>query len=285
MNSSTSSRRTFLQFSGLSAAAALLVPASVSGAVLKKTANPAQGLKLGLASYSLRKFNAADTVNMCRRAGLPNICLKSMHLPLESTPAGIETTIAMFRQNGVNPYACGVVYMNTEAEVEQAFRYAATAGMQIIVGVPAHSLLPLVERKVQEHNIKVAIHNHGPGDEVYPTAKSIYDRIKSLDSRIGICLDIGHTLRLGIDPTRDAETYYDRLIDVHIKDVDKAASDGDTVEIGRGIIDIPAFLQLLVKKQYSGVVSFEYEKDENDPMPGLCESVGYVRGVLRMLGA
>ncbi|MHC4560607.1 MAG: sugar phosphate isomerase/epimerase family protein, partial [Planctomycetota bacterium] len=66
----------------------------------------------------------------------------------------------------------------------------------------------------------------------------------------------------------------------HIKDVSKATADGHGVEIGRGIIDIPKFLKMLVKTKYSGIVSFEYEKDADDPMAGLAESVGYVRGVL-----
>ena len=46
------------------------------------------------------------------------------------------------------------------------------------------------------------------------------------------------------------------------------------------MIDIPKFIRTLVEIDYAGIVSFEYEKDENDPMPGLAESVGYVRGVM-----
>jgi sugar phosphate isomerase/epimerase len=70
------------------------------------------------------------------------------------------------------------------------------------------------------------------------------------------------------------------LLDVHIKDVDKAKKDGKTVEIGRGVIDIPKFVKFLVDRKYEGVLSFEYEKDAEDPLPGLCESVGYVKGCL-----
>jgi sugar phosphate isomerase/epimerase len=67
---------------------------------------------------------------------------------------------------------------------------------------------------------------------------------------------------------------------VHIKDVSAANPQGQTVEIGRGVIDIPKFIRTLLKLRYADVVSFEYEKDENDPLPGLAESVGYVKGVL-----
>jgi inosose dehydratase len=32
--------------------------------------------------------------------------------------------------------------------------------------------------------------------------------------------------------------------------------------------------------EYGGTAAFEYEKDGEDPLPGLAESVGYVRGIL-----
>jgi sugar phosphate isomerase/epimerase len=50
--------------------------------------------------------------------------------------------------------------------------------------------------------------------------------------------------------------------------------------MGGGGIDIPGFLRTLIKIKCTGIVSFEYEKDADDTMAGLAESVGYVRGVL-----
>jgi sugar phosphate isomerase/epimerase len=141
-------------------------------------------------------------------------------------------------------------------------------------------MLPLVNKKVAEYDIKVAIHNHGPGDKRYPTPESAYEKIKGLDKRIGLCMDIGHTLRIGADPVQSAIRYADRLHDVHIKDETEASPDGRAVEIGRGVIDIPKFLRALIQIKYAGIVSFEYEKDADDPLAGLAESVGYVRGVL-----
>jgi inosose dehydratase len=137
-----------------------------------------------------------------------------------------------------------------------------------------------VDEKVRQYDIQVAIHNHGPGDKTWPTPQSIYEKVCGLDKRIGLCMDIGHTLRIGVDPVVSAEKFADRLLDVHMKDVSAASPAGQCVEAGRGVIDIPGFLRALVRINYRGVVSFEYEKDENDPLAGLAESVGYVRGVL-----
>ena len=170
--------------------------------------------------------------------------------------------------------------MSSEDQVHQAFDYAKAAGMRVIIGVPAPELLPLVNTKVQQYDIQVAIHNHGPGDETYPAPGSAYEQIKHLDQRIGLCNDIGHTIRAGVNPSVSIEKYADRLHDVHIKDVTAANAKGQGVEIGRGVIDMPDVLRTLVKVGYAGIVSFEYEKDADDPLPGLAESVGYVRGVL-----
>jgi len=173
--------------------------------------------------------------------------------------------------------------MKNEDEVHRAFNYARTAGMRVIIGVPEHDLLELVNKKVQEFDIKLAIHNHGPGDKRYSSPESAYEKIKNMDPRMGLCIDIGHTKRIGIDPSADAERFADRLHDVHIKDVSAATEKGGTVEIGRGVIDIPKFLRILLKINYRGAVAFEYEKDAQDPLPGVAESLGYVKGILSVI--
>jgi len=236
--------------------------------------------ELGLASYTFREFDLDSALAMAGRVGLARIALKSVHLPLESSEAEIRAAAAKIRAAGLVPYGCGVVYMTTEAEVEQAFAYARAGGMEVIIGVPGHELLGRAERKIRETGIELAVHNHGPGDLLYPTPASILDRIKNLDPRIGVCLDIGHCQRSGIDPSEAAVACGARLLDVHLKDVTAPTKDGGPVEAGRGVIDLPRFLRTLAAMDYRGTAAFEYEKDGLDPLPGLAESVGYVRGVL-----
>jgi sugar phosphate isomerase/epimerase len=237
-------------------------------------------LNLGMASYTFREFPLEDTLKMTKRLSLDRIAFKSFHLPLESSDEEIIAVAEKTRAAGLDLYGCGVVYMKNQDEVERAFHYAKTAGMKIIIGVPNHELLKMVNKMVDKHNIKVAIHNHGPGDKLYPTPESAYVKIKKLDPRIGLCIDIGHTKRAGVDPSESAMQFADRLHDVHIKDVSAATKKGGTIEIGHGVIDIPKFLRTLIKLDYKGSVSFEFEKDGKDPLPGVAESVGYVRGVL-----
>jgi len=282
---SQQSRREFFRTAGIGVTTGALVYSASSctnqGVVTKPEGY--KRLNLGMASYTFRKFNLDDTLAMTNRLGLKHIAFKSMHLPLDASEEEIKAVAAKTRETGLDLYGCGVVYMRNEEDVNQAFNYARAAGMKVIIGVPEHNLLELVNQKVQEYDIIVAIHNHGPGDERYPAPSDVYERVKELDKRIGLCMDIGHTQRIGLDPSVETEKYFDRLFDVHIKDVSAPTKEGHTVEIGRGIIDIPKFLGTLLKLGYTGKVSLEYEKDQNDPLAGAAESIGYLKGVLAVI--
>ncbi|WP_346864038.1 sugar phosphate isomerase/epimerase [uncultured Draconibacterium sp.] len=236
--------------------------------------------KLGVASYSLRKFGLDTTLNFTKQLGVDYIAFKSFHLKLDANDAEIAETVAKTNNAGLDLYAGGVIYMKTKAEVDQAFEYARKAGMDMIVGVPNHELLSYVEEKVKEYDIKLAIHNHGPGDKLYPSAESAYVLIKDMDSRMGLCIDIGHTTRIGRSPSDDVKSYFDRIFDIHIKDVTEATHDGTTCEIGHGVINFTTFLTDLVDLGYDGVLALEFEKDGDDPFAGMAESMGYVKGIL-----
>ena len=269
-------RREFLEKSGIGIAGLSLNPFHD---IPKKPKIP-EPFKLGLASYSFRNYSLEKTLEMAVRLNIRRMSLKSMHLPLESTTDQIRAALKMIREAQVEVYAGGVIYMNKKEEVDNAFRYAGDAGMSIIVGVPAHELLPYAESFVKKTGIKLAIHNHGPTDKVYPSPESVYELIKNMDPGIGLCLDIGHTARMGLDPAEQAKKYMNRILDMHIKDESAPTADGDTLEMGRGIIDFPAFFRALIDGGYRGTASFEFEKDPDDVLPGLAESVGYARGIL-----
>lgn len=272
------SRRTFFKTAGAAVATA---------AIAQDLQTPAFAgepkLTLGMASYTLREFNLDDAIAMTKRLGLTKIAFKSFHLPLDASPEEIKAVKAKVDAAGLDLYGGGVIYMKNEDEVHNAFAYAQTAGMRVIIGVPNHDLLDLVEKKVKETGIILAIHNHGPGDKVYPSPESAYDKIKDRDARMGLCIDIGHTQRIGLDPSKEFVRFKDRVFDVHIKDVTASTSEGHTTIMGRGVIDIPCFLKTLVQNNYTGVASLEYEAEGKDPLPGSAESIGYARGVLAML--
>jgi inosose dehydratase len=247
-----------------------------------KKARKEDKFKLGLASYTFRKFNIDDTLKWAKQLELTGISIKEMHMPLNSSPEDLKKITEKARAVGINPYGAGVIYMKSAKDVTDAFQYASNAGVQMIVGAPNHELLPLVNDQVKQYNIMLAIHNHGPGDNLYHSPIDVYENVKDLDKRIGLCIDVGHVQRIAQDPAEMIVKFKDRLYDIHMKDVNKNTGDGVPVEMGHGIIDIPKVVKALRKANYAGYVSFEYEKDGDTPLSGLAESVGYFRAVMKM---
>ncbi len=281
-NKLSSGRRNFIKKTALGTAAIATTSISALGANVNFSDKSSLlfNVKLGVASYTLRKFSTEKALDMTLRCGLNRMTFKSMHLPLDSGVNTIKKTVKLCKDKGVELYGAGVIYMKSEKDVDQAFEYAKAAEMEMIIGVPNHELLEYVEGKVKQTDIKLAIHNHGPGDKLYPSAESAYILIKDMDPRMGLCIDIGHTKRIGRDPEQDVKEYFDRVFDIHLKDVTAAKADGKTCIIGRGVIDFPKFLESVINLQYKGTLALEYEAEANDPLPGMAESIGYIKGIL-----
>lgn len=276
---SNQSRRSFITSVGLLGAASMNF--GTLPILSNHTPQNQSELKLGLATYSTRKYTLEETLEIAKTVGLPRLSIKDkFHLPINQTPANIKIELQKIKNSGIKFYGGGVFYMKTKEEVDNVFEYAKLTGISTIVGVPTIDLIPVVNKKIKEYDIMVAVHNHGPEDETYPTCESIYELIQNLDSRFGLCMDIGHTQRCGINPADEIIRFKDRLLDLHLKDVSKAETDGEELEIGRGVIDIPAVIKALKTIDYKYVASFEFEKDPENILPGLSESVGYVKGII-----
>jgi inosose dehydratase len=236
--------------------------------------------KIGVAGFSFVRFNLDQTLETMKKADIKYLCIKDFHLPFSSTEKEIADFHSKLESFGVEGYAVGPIYMRSEEEVDNAFAYAKRVGVKLIVGVPNYDLLPYVDNKVKEYDFKYAIHLHGPDIELFPDADDVWANVKDLDPRIGMCLDIGHNTRNGKDPVGDLKKYHSRVFDIHIKDVTGNTKLGYSVEIGRGIIDIPAFVKMLREVKYSGICSLEHEKNMDNPFMGIAESIGYFRGVI-----
>lgn len=275
-------RRQFLKVAGTGVLAAgasqLYAFPSAGGSVQQPKAKDA--FTLGIAGYTFVKLDIERSIKIMNTVGVTNLSIKDFHMPYNSTQDQINEIVGKFKNAGLNIYGVGVVYMKTKEEVDKAFEYARMAGVKTIICAPNYELLPYVDQKVKSADFKLAIHNHGPDNPLYPNAADIWAHIKDLDKKIGICIDIGHTLRDGADPASDILKYGTRIYDVHIKDVDKAAKEGKTVEMGRGIINIPSVVDALRKIKFTGSCSLEFEKDATDPLAGVAESIGYWKGVL-----
>ncbi len=237
--------------------------------------------KIGMAGFTFLKFDIDKALETLQRTDVHYLCIKDFHLPLTSTDEQIAAFKAKLASKGVTGYAVGPIYLKSEAEIDKAFEYAKKVGVKLIIGVPNYELLPYVDKKVKEYDFKLAIHLHGPDIKTYPDAEDVWNHVKDLDPRIGMCLDIGHDTRNGKDPVADLKKYQSRVFDIHIKDVTGKTKLGYSLEVGRGVINFPAFVKMLRKVGYTGVCSLEHEINMDNPFMGIAESIGYFRGVIR----
>ena len=280
-------RRGFLKAGLLTSAgvAAALQPQRLLAGATKAPSDPFDGLKLGMASYTLRKFTLDQAIEMTSKAGVKYITLKDMHLPMKSTAEQRAEARKKIEAAGLTLEGGGVIYIkNKEDEVRDIFQYAKDAGMPTIVCSPDPDALDKVEKAAKEYDIRVAIHNHGPGDNRYPSPLDVLRMVQDRDSRMGICMDVGHTVRINQDPIEVMRTCAKRLYDFHIKDVTAATAKGASTEVGKGVIDIVAVLKTLVDMKFPYHVALEYEANGDAPMPGVLESYAYIRGVLAAIG-
>ena len=282
-NLNAQNRRQFIKAGMVGTAVLPIVGFSAMGYVEAKThgKDPFRGLKVGMASYSLRKFSLDDALAMTRKLEVKYITLKDFHLSLKSSKTERQEARKKTEDAGLVLMGGGVIYMKKdENEIRNAFEYARDAGMPTIVASPDPAALDILDKMVNEYQIRVAIHNHGPGDEKYPSPNDVFKHVKNHDERIGLCIDIGHTQRIGEDPVGAIRKYSSRLYDMHFKDVTAATPAGANIEVGKGVINIVGILKALLDIRYPYHVALEYEINETNPLMGMNESFAYSRGVL-----
>jgi Xylose isomerase-like TIM barrel len=117
-----------------------------------------------------------------------------------------------------------------------------------------YGVASLVEECVKEYDVKVALHNHGPEDPHFPTAKSVLTAIQGLDPRVGLCIDIGHSARTGEDVVAAIRAAGPRLLDFDAKDLSRKMEVSSQCDVGDGELPIAAMFRELLKLKYAGVV-------------------------------
>jgi len=274
------SRRQF--FGGLAATASWPLLSRVADAAPAMPAI-AKGspLKLGLASYSMREFTLDQALEMAKRMGVKYMTFKDVHVPRTDPPEKTRALRARIEAAGITIMGGGTITIpNDPVQIRKEFEYAKNAGFPLIYTDPDPAALDTIEKLAKEYDIRAVIHNHGPEDKRWPRPQDAYAAVKSRDKRLGLCIDVGHTTRTGTDPVQACRECRDRLYDMHVKDLLVATEKESQTEVGRGVIDFPGLFKTLIEIGYQGQVGLEYEINAKDPMPGMMESMAYMRGVL-----
>jgi hypothetical protein len=287
----TISRRNFVRSSVLLATAAGVVRPieAMLGRdqnLTQSTGNPSP-IRLGLASYTFRNFTRAQLIAFMKQLRVTALNAKDVKDHLPDNNAAEAQAVSDYEANGIHLHAAGAIYFQKDEDddIRAKFEYCKRAGIKTIVaGDPAPATLPRVEKFVKEYDIRIAIHNHGPEDKIFPSPLDVLKFVKTMDPRMGCCIDVGHCVRAGTDVIEAIHAAGPRLFNMHIKDLTSFTDKESQVAVGEGKMPIRQIFEALIKINYPGFVDLEYEIRADDPMPGVIESFSYMRGVLSGMG-
>ncbi len=242
----------------------------------------AGAVRLGVASYSLRNLKLDAALDAVKALRTPFVNFKSVHVPYEKSPQELAALRQRIEGAGFRIVGGGTIdfTIDTDDGVRRYFDYARAAGMPLIVATCAPAVLPRIEKFARQYDIKVALHNHGPEDTHYPSPYDVLRHVEGMDPRMGLCMDVGHSARTGVDLVKAIRDAGPRLLDMHAKDLRDATEKDSQCIVGEGVLPFPAMFQALMDIRYAGYVNLEYEIDADNPLPGMKQSFAYMRGVL-----
>lgn len=274
-------RRRFLQGSSLLAAAAACgaFPRSV-------LACSEAGPKLGIQLYSLRGYKADEALTHAADMGFEQVEFYSGMLPLNASDEEIAATKKKVTELGLTISGHGVNRFTKDAAANRAiFEFAKKVGTPCLTADPDLDSFDSLNELVQEFDIRIAIHNHGPNHR-YNKAIDVLRVIEGRDVRIGACADLGHYIRSGQNAAEVIRLLKGRLYGIHLKDFAEMKDQTKGVILGKGHLNVEQVFLELQEAGFpsNGALSLEYEENEKNPLADIRECYAVARAAMKAVG-
>lgn len=273
-NSSGPNRRSFLAAAGAVGAMALGRPVLANE---PQKEQEGKRLRLGIQMYSLRAFPVDVALKHAAEAGFEQVEFYKGMLPVDATEQQIADIKAKVTAHGLSMSAHGVNRFGKDlAANESVFKFAKALGIKNITADPDPTIFDQLDELVEEFDIRIAIHNHGPRHR-YNKVVDVLRAVEGHDQRIGACADLGHYIRSGEKPTEVVRLLKGRLYGIHLKDFAEMKDKTDGVIIGKGHLDVEGVIDALLAVDFpsDGALSLEYEENKEDPIADIqqCQEV------------
>jgi sugar phosphate isomerase/epimerase len=272
-------RRTLL--AGTAAAAASLVFDNAPSFAFPQGEGAYAPFRVGLQSYSLRHFPLDEALRITNE----DLSLRLWeaypeHLPITDDASTIQEYKRKLAAHSVRVVAYGVLdFSADEADARRKLAFARSMGIPTISAHPSPDSLDLLDKLTAEYNVRIAIRNHGPGDNLYGSFKKVEAAVSGHSPRIGACVDTGHYLRSGESPLTAVTELGSRVLDIHLKNVnvdpDHPNDEKIFTPIGTtgGLLDCVAIFRTLKHTGYKHLIALEEEENESDPVPSIKKSL------------
>ena len=274
-------RRRFLALTTAAAAGATIF--DVPGILAAD--DPYRGLPIGVQSFSLRNYNVVDAVRHIQGMGLHFVEFFSKHLNPNATAAQLAENRQLLERAKVTLSAHGVNRFSKDHEANRkVFEFAKRAGIRNITANPTPDSFDSLDKLVAEYNIRIAIHNHGPG-ALYDSIDSVKKAVAGHHKLIGACVDTGHFIRSKEDPVKAVHELGPRVFGVHMKDEEKQEKKSHNVVIGSGHLDVLGLFKALKKVSFpaDGSLSLEYEANPSNPIDDMKQCLAVAREAIAKL--
>lgn len=250
------------------------------------------GWKVASQAYTFNRFTLDETLDKLNELGLKYVELYG-NQPIGADIEG-ETSYKMsaekrqqvkdlLKSKGITPVAFGVSNGHNEKEWNQLFAFAKDMGIGVITSEPDYDDLDLVESLCEKYNIKVAIHDH-PIPSKYWHPKIVMTLLEGRSELMGVCADIGHWVRSGLDPVESLKMVEGRLISFHFKDLNKfGVRSAHDVPWGLGVGNIAGVMHEMKRQGFEGHLSVEYEHNWEHSVPEIREAIEYFARVSNSL--
>ena len=246
--------------------------------------DPYQPFQMGIQSYSLRGYGLDDALKHTRALGLRFWESYRGHFAVTTVPKDWKQYQETLKRAGVRMVAFGVEpFTENKDENRRRFEFAKAMGIETLSADPTPESLDHLDRLVEEYDVSIAIHNHGPGaryDSIEDTSRVLANH----HEKIGACVDTGHYLRSREDPLKALHTFGKRVYGVHLKDVKQLkGKESQFTILGEGDLDVDGCLRYLYDVKYAYCMALEYEENEENPIADLQQSLAVVRKSLQKI--
>ena len=246
------------------------------------SANP-KDWKFGVALWTFHDVDFPQALDRVDSAGLkyiePNTFTKAGaelkdSIIMSLSPAGIEKLKAMIAQKGLT---CESIYIAGDTSIKswvRQFDIAKQFGVQFVTTEPPLNMWNSIDSLAGAYGVKLAIHEHWRGMSHYWNPDTVLLALKG-HPNFGVCADLGHWPKSGIDPLEAVKKLSGHILVVHLKDI--AAANDPTlkdVPVGTGIVNFPAILAELKKQNFNGYIYIERDaEDKPSNLPSVIKTV------------